>query len=302
MSHVGKYISKGGRVQKKFLYLVIMINILFLPALSGAANEPQRRIVEELLVVEGLDPSQAHSIMQDPRISVCPDIIIKNLFFSNPKGTVKKPDVMKIEPRQIERGRAFMKQHADRLSAVEKRFGASPRIITAILIVESRLGTYPMPYNVVNAYANLAFMLDPDYWKEVQDRYAAAYPQLYDDATIARSKRKAKWAVGELCYLVHIANHLDIDPLSISGSFAGAMGPAQFIPSSFWIFGFDGDSDGMVNPFNMADANFSMGLYLKKYGWREDAPLEQKRKALWYYNHSDVYVNTVMMLYEELGR
>jgi membrane-bound lytic murein transglycosylase B len=289
-------------MRRNFICLVIIISILLLSLSSGVAGEPQRRFVEELLIAEGLDQSQAHSVMYDPRVSIRPDIVIKNLFFSKPKGTKQKSDVMAVDPRQIERGLAFMKENADVLSAVEKRFGASPRIITAILIIESRLGKYPMPYNVVNAYANLAFMLEPNYFKEVQDRYAVAYPQLYDEATIARAKRKAKWAVGELCYLVYIANHLNIDPLSISGSFAGAMGPAQFIPSSFWIFGIDGDNDGIASPFNMVDANLSMGYYLRNYGWREDAPLEQKRKALWYYNHSDVYVNTVMMIYERLGR
>ncbi|MDP2855132.1 MAG: lytic murein transglycosylase [Smithellaceae bacterium] len=289
-------------MKKKFIYLIILINILFLSAPSGFASEPQRRLVEELLIAEGLDPSQVQRIMQDPRVSVRPDIVIKNLFFSSPKGTAGKPDVMAVDPRQIKKGRTFMKENTDVLSTVENLYGASPRIITAILIIESRLGSYPMPYNVVNAYANLAFLLDPGYLKEVQDRYAVLYPQLLDDATIARSKRKAKWAVGELFYLVHIANHLDIDPLSISGSFAGALGPAQFIPSSFWIFGIDGDRDGMANPFNMTDANLSMGHYLKKHGWREDAPLAQKRKALWFYNRSDVYVNTVMMIYEQLGR
>lgn len=289
-------------MRTKIIYLIIIINILFLYAPSGSAGESQRQFVEKLLIAEGLDPSQAHSIMQDPRVSVRPDIVIKNLFFSSPKGTAKKPDVMEVNPRQIKRGRDFMKANADVLSVVENRFGASPRIITAILIIESRLGTYPMPYNVVNAYANLVFLLDPDYLKEVQALYGATYPQLYEEVTIARAQRKAKWAVGELCYLVHIANHLDIDPLGISGSFAGALGPAQFIPSSFWIFGIDGDQDGMASPFNMADANLSMGHYLRKYGWREDAPLAQKRKALWYYNHSDVYVNTVMTIYDQLGR
>ncbi len=289
-------------MKKNFIYLVILVNILFLSAPSGFAGEPQRLLVEKLLIAEGLDPSQVQNIMKDHRVSVRPEIIIKNLFFSSPKGKKGKHDVMAVDPRQIEQGFTFMQENADVLSVVEKRFGVSPRLITSILIIESRLGTYPMPYNVVNAYANLAFVLDPDYFKEVQDSYAVAYPQLLDSATIARAKRKAKWAIDELCYLVHIANYLGMDPLSISGSFAGALGPAQFIPSSFWIFGIDGDQDGVASPFNMVDAKFSMGYYLKKHGWREDASLAQKRKALWYYNRSDVYVNTVMMIYEQLGR
>ena len=289
-------------MKRYFTGLVIMIGFLCWPLSSQAASEPQRQFVEGLLIARGLDPLQASGIMRDTRVSIRPDIVIKNLFFSKPRGSGKRPDVMEIDSQQIERGKAFMKEHAGVLSAVEKRFGTSPRIITAILMIESRLGTYPMPYNVVNAYANLAFLLDPKYLKEVQDRYGQIYPQLQEDATIARAKRKAKWAVGELYYLTQIANHLEIDPLSISGSFAGAMGPAQFIPSSFWIFGIDGDGDGIADPSNMADAKFSMGHYLRKYGWREDAPPEQKRRAVWHYNRSGVYVNTIMMIYEELGQ
>jgi len=266
----------------------------------ACAGETERLIVEEFLIVDGVDPLQAKSIMQDPRITVRPDIIIKNLFYSSPKGSAKKPEVMDIGNRLIEQAKAFLTGNSERLAVVEKRFGTSPAIITAILLIESRLGTYKMPYNVASAYANLAFMLDPDYLKEIQTLYAKDYPQLTEEATVNRAKRKARWAAGELAYLVHLANHLNIDPLNLSGSFAGAMGPGQFIPSSFWIFGMDANGDGIADPFNMADASFSMGHYLKKYGWREDAPLEVKRKAIWHYNHSDVYVNTVLMVYEKL--
>ncbi|HOD63002.1 MAG: lytic murein transglycosylase [Syntrophaceae bacterium] len=288
-------------MKRRFPCLAFIIFFLVCPPLPAMAGEDPRSFVEGLLVAEGLEPTRASSLLQDTRISICPDIVLKNLFFSEPKGSVQKPDVMDIDPRQIERGRDFMKENAAVLSAVEQRFGASPRIITAILIIESRLGTYPMPYNVVNAYANLAFVLDPAYWKEIQNRYADAYPQIRDDATSARAKRKAKWAVRELYHLSRIADHLEIDPLSISGSFAGAMGPAQFIPSSFWIFGMDGDGDGLADPSNMTDAKFSMGHYLRKFGWKEETSVEQKRRAIWHYNRSRVYVNTVMMLYEQLG-
>lgn len=282
--------------------LVFIVFFLIWLSPAAMAGDDPRSFVGELLVAEGLEPARVSSILQDSRISICPDIVLKNLFYSTPRGSVQKPDVMQIDPRQIERGRDFMTENEAVLSAVEQRFGVSPRIITAILIVESRLGAYPMPYNVVNAYANLAFVLDQAYWKEIQNRYADAYPQIRDDATAARAKRKAKWAVRELYHLAQIADHLEIDPLSISGSFAGAMGPAQFIPSSFWIFGMDGDGDGMADPSNMTDAKFSMGRYLKEFGWAEDASVEQKRRAVWHYNRSRVYVNTVMMLYEELGR
>ncbi len=266
---------------------------------SGAAWA-QRATVEALLVGRGIDPAKAQSILCEDCVEVRPDIVIKNLFYSSPKGSAERPDVMRIPPAQIQRSAAFMLEHAGTLAAVEARYGTSPRIITAILLIESRLGTYPMPYNVATAYANLAFLLDPDYLLKFRNRYVDEYPQLKEEKTYKRIRKRANWALGELAHLIYIADHLNIDPLSIAGSFAGAMGPAQFIPSSFWLFGVDGDEDGLADPFNLTDAKFSMGYYLKKFGWRESASDEQKRKAIWYYNRSEVYVNTVMMVYEKL--
>ena len=282
--------------------ILLFLIIVTLPAFVCFADteDPKRQAVGKELILQGVDPDQAKSVLADSRVLVDPRIIIKNLFFSSPKGTGKQPDVMNISSAQIERSKLFIKENADILAAVETRFGVSPRIVTAILLIESRLGTYPMTSNVASVYVNLAYMLDPEYLKDIQSRYAAEYPQFNDEETINRARRKAQWAAEQLAYLIHIANHLKIDPLSVSGSFAGAMGPAQFIPSSFWVFGLDADGDGLASPFNMVDAKFSMGNYLRNYGWREDAPDEEKRKAIWHYNHSTVYVNTVMMVYEKL--
>jgi membrane-bound lytic murein transglycosylase B len=278
-----------------------MISLLFSVS-SWAASELSRQFIEERLVEKGLDKAQVQSIIDDPRISLRPDIVIQNLFYASPKGTEEEPSVMSIDPQYIENGRVFIKEHAELLSSVEKRFGTSPRIVTAILIVESRLGTYPMRYNVVTAYVNLVLLLDPEYFSQIQQAYADKYPLLNDQATINNAHKKARWALVELYHLIFIANNLEMDPLNIMGSFAGALGPAQFIPSTFRDYGVDGDGDGIVNPFKMEDATATMGNYLKSLGWSEDASTEKKRNAVWHYNRSQVYVNTVMMLYEELGK
>ena len=282
-------------------YLIIMILLLF-PVKLWAASELSRQFIEERLVDKGIDKSQVRSMINDSRISTQPDIVIKNLFYSTPRGTEKQPEIMCIDPKSVKRGIIFIKENKESLSSLEKRFDTSPQIITAILIVESKLGTYPMRYNVVTAYANLASLLDPDYFGQIQKRYAGEYPQLNEEDTIERAQSKAQWALDELYHLTHIANELKIDPLSIMGSFAGAIGPAQFIPSTFREYGIDGDEDGICNPFNMADAKASIGHYLNSLGWSEEAPLEIKRMAVWNYNHSQVYVNTIMLLYDELSR
>ncbi|MBN1663812.1 MAG: lytic murein transglycosylase [Deltaproteobacteria bacterium] len=290
-------------MKTKITYVFVFI---FLFAFSGyagvAVSDAARQLIEKQLVEKGLDADQVKRIIYDPRIDLNPDIVIKNLFYSSPKGSGEQPSVMKIDPALIEEGRGFMKENAGLLALVEQRFGASPRIITAILIIESRLGKYPMPYGAVTAYANLAFLLDPEYFKDIQSKYADQYPQINDKDVMARAQRRAKWALDELYHLAHIARDLAIDPLTIRGSFSGALGPAQFIPSTFRAYGIDGDNDGTCNPFNMTDAKLSMGNYLKKSGWSESASIEQKRKAVWHYNRSAVYVNTIMMLYDELQK
>jgi membrane-bound lytic murein transglycosylase B len=284
------------------IFQIILLITIILNALYAWATQPPRQMVAARLVGEGIDPLQAQSLLDESITAERADIILNNMFHSSPRESRPRSGVMEISPRQIERAAAFMRENETLLTDVERRFGVSPRIITAILLIESRLGTYPMPYNVVTVYANLAFLDDPDYLRAIQQQHAENYPQLLEEAAVARAKRKAKWAIGELVFLIRLANHLGMDPTTITGSFAGAMGPAQFIPSSFWIFGLDADGDGLASPFNMADATMSMGNYLRKYGWREDAPLAQKRRALWYYNRSEVYVNTVLMIYDALER
>lgn len=282
-------------------YLIIIILLLF-PVKLLAGSELSRQFIEERLVDKGIDKSQAHRLINDSRISTQPDIVIKNLFHSIPQGTEKQPEIMGIDPKIVKMARIFIKDNKESLSFLNKRFGTSPQIITAILIVESKLGTYPMRYNVVTAYINLASLLDPDYLGEIQKKYAGVYPQLSNEDTINRAQRKAQWALDELYHLVYLANELKMDPLNIMGSFAGAIGPAQFIPSTFRSYGIDGDEDGIRNPFNMRDAKASIGHYLKSSGWSEYTTEETKRDAIWQYNHSRVYVNTIMLLYDELGR
>ena len=284
------------------LFMTLLMIMAILNGVTSVAMEPPRGMVAARLVEGGIDPAQAYALLAAPGITERADIILNNMFHSSPKEGRTRSGVMDLAPGQIKRAQEFMNENDDLLANVERRFGVSPRIVTAILLIESRLGTYPMPYNVVTVYANLAFMDDSDYLRVIQERHADSYPQLYNEAAVARAKRKAKWAIDELVFLIRLANHLGMDPLAINGSFAGAMGPAQFIPSSFCIFGIDGDGDGLASPFNMADATMSMGNYLKKYGWREDAPRTQKRRALFYYNRSEVYVNTVLMVYDALTK
>ncbi|MEA2101963.1 MAG: lytic murein transglycosylase, partial [Thermodesulfobacteriota bacterium] len=104
------------------------------------------------------------------------------------------------------------------------------------------------------------------------------------------------WALDELYALIVLTQAIGRDPLNTPGSFAGALGPAQFIPTSFINYGIDGNNDNKKDPFDMQDAMASIANYLHCAGWTQDADITEKRKAVWAYNHSRVYVNTILML------
>jgi membrane-bound lytic murein transglycosylase B len=259
-----------------------------------------RDFVEELLVEKGLDRLRIHGLIYDPRVVIDTGFIIRNLFNTKPGASASKSQYMYYSPRFIPRGRTFIEQNREAFEGIRNRYGISPEIITAILIMESKLGTYPERYRAFRVYANLALANDPDVLVALRDTNGKRYPGLNKEKTLERARAKGRWALGELYTLVLLSDELQWDPLEIKGSIAGALGPAQFIPSTFRKYGIDGDSDGRIDPFCMADAMASIAHFLNHSGWTETGPDEKRRTALWIYNHSDIYVNTIMKLYKEL--
>ena len=288
-------------MKKHSISIVLIILISLLPAFVCAKEYSSKMYIEEKLVEKGLEREHIKKMLYDQRVSIDPGIIMKNLFHSSPKGSSSQPEYMEIDPKYIDKGKAYIIDNARTFSVIENRFGTSAEVITAILIVESKLGTYPARYHVFQAYTNLAVIGDPVYLEHIRKTYGDKYPKLHDEATLKRAQKKARWALNELYQLIQLADELDRDPLDIIGSFSGALGPGQFIPSSFTQYGQDGDQDGKKDPFNMADAMASIAHYLESAGWSEDASVKKKRKSVWHYNHSEVYVNTIMMLYTKLG-
>ena len=88
----------------------------------------------------------------------------------------------------------------------------------------------------------------------------------------------------------------------MEGSWAGAFGMPQFIPTSYWDYAVDGNKDSRVDLFNADDAIFSIGNYLQRFGWESGLPEEKKKKVLRRYNNSGLYVDTVLAAAAELQK
>ena len=151
-----------------------------------------------------------------------------------------------VEPRRIAAGRRFMHAHATELAAAETRFGVPAEIIAAIIGVETIYGKHMGRFGTFAALTTLAFDYPP----------------------------RAELFRKELEELLLLAREENRNPLSYTGSYAGALGLPQFLPSSLRRFAIDFDQDGRIDlAASPGDAIGSVGNFLATHGWERDAPI-----------------------------
>lgn len=204
-----------------------------------------------------------------------------------------------LSAKSIRSAKDYMAAHEEKLSKVEKKYGVDKSVITAIMLVETRLGTYVGNRSVINTLTTMAALTDP----QVRERF---WNNLPSDVDITREKfekkadRKSKWAYRELKAFIEYVESENFDPHDIQGSYAGAMGIAQFMPSNISIFAEDGNGDGRINLFDHGDAIASIANYLKHYGWKPGLSREAAGDVVYHYNHSKYYVNIVLKISDKL--
>lgn len=204
-----------------------------------------------------------------------------------------------LEPGLLERAREYLHRHKSAMTRAEAGFGVDRAVIAAILLVETRLGTYVGRPLVFNILSSMAALEDPGVREAVWDRVQGD-TRLSRDRFQSRADRKGQWAYGELKAFLRFTASENLDPLSIVGSYAGAMGYCQFMPSNISKYAKDGNGDGRIDLFDHADAIMSVASYLSHFGWHHGATREQQYKAVYAYNHSKYYVNTVLAIADKL--
>ena len=151
-----------------------------------------------------------------------------------------------ITDSRITRGVEFWREHEDTLKRAEAEYGVPPEVIVAIIGVETFYGGNTGGYRVVDALSTLAFDYPP----------------------------RAPFFRKELREFLLLAREEQVDPLTLTGSYAGAMGLPQFMPSSFRAYAVDFDGDGQINIWsNPVDAIGSVASYFKRHGWQPGEPV-----------------------------
>lgn len=197
-----------------------------------------------------------------------------------------------LSPQRVAEAREFLEVNREALARVRQRYGVPEVYLVAILAVETRVGRYLGDKIAVVNLASLAAAEDPTF---VASIFADERPSAQRlDWLTAKARAKGEWAYGELVALLRYADKQGIDPLSIPGSIYGAIGLCQFMPSNALAYAVDGDGDGKADLFNVDDALMSLGNILAAMGWKSEMSEEAKRKVFFAYNHSSIYVNTIM--------
>lgn len=157
-----------------------------------------------------------------------------------------------IEPRRISAGVAFWNRHAQELERAQQEFGVPAEIIIGILGVETLYGQTTGKFRTADALTTLAF----------------AYPDTPNRAA------RMQYFRNELKQALLYARESGVDPLTLNGSFAGAIGWPQFMPGSIRKFAVDFDGDGKIDLRNSpVDAIGSVASFLSQHGWLRGAPL-----------------------------
>ncbi|KRG44249.1 murein transglycosylase [Stenotrophomonas pictorum JCM 9942] len=160
---------------------------------------------------------------------------------------------MFISQARIDGGRQFFADHRDELLRVQERTGVPAEVIVAIIGVETSYGKNAGNHRVLDALYTLAFN----------------YPRSGDPAKLEREVRRELFFRDELAKLFELGKLEQLDITALKGSYAGAMGMGQFMPSSYLDFAVDGNGDGRRDLFNNYDDVFSSiaNYFVKKGGW-----------------------------------
>ncbi|MFQ6078054.1 MAG: lytic murein transglycosylase [Thermodesulfobacteriota bacterium] len=231
----------------------------------------------QLLLSQGFGREYVDALFSDPRMKLYP--VIKRVM-NNPSERLpyeKYKKVMAVE-QKIRDGKWFMRKYADDLAEAEVRYGVDRHYVAAIIGVESDYGRNPGSYNPVGIFVTM----------------------------IERIPHKRSFGELELVELLLFCQKYDLDPHSLKGSYSGAIGIAQFIPSLLNKLYVDGDGDGKPDPETVADGIHSAANYLKNYrgygsGWSlgtKASPGNKNWRALLAYNNHPNYARAVSEIAE----
>ena len=256
---------------KKNLILLLLLSQIFPKAIEN--DVAYKRVLKELdgaVPVSFIEEAFSHEKLEIHKI-------IAERFA---KPYEKKPWVeykkIFVKESRVAAGAKFYNENKKLIGDVSIKYGVDPFIVVTIAGVESNYGVHHSQYSVFNAL----------------------YSQIHE------IPRRSKWATKELSEFIKYCFKDQLDTQEIGGSYAGAFGYGQFIPSSFTRYSVDFNENGVREPYSWPDVLGSIANYLRMNGYKKNSDNYQKDgdiyKSVYAYNHAHNYVMAVLELTEQI--
>ena len=232
-------------MQYPFTHFIFLIFLCFAGiAFADYSTHPKAKILlQEMAAEHNDDVDQLQTYLQSAKKQVS---VLNAISKPAERLSWEKYSKIFLTEKRVQAGLAFMAQYKDLLRDAEQRYGVDAYIITAIIGVETFYGQHMGSYRVLDALATLAF----------------------------EDTRRSRFFYKELKSFLLLIREQKLNITELKGSYAGAMGWPQFMPSSFTAYAVDFDQDGQKNFWTTpADAIGSVANYLARHGWEKDAPI-----------------------------
>lgn len=232
--------GRGCRVLTGLVAMVSATLLAGMAAAAGYVSHPAAiQMIDELVETDGFSRGELELLLgQARRQESIIEAISRPAEKTRPWHEYRDIFVTASRARQ---GVAFHNRYADSLRRAEREYGVPAAMIVAVIGVETRYGRNMGSYRVIDALATLAFDYPP----------------------------RSSFFSGELKHFLILSRQQGLPTTELKGSYAGAMGYGQFIPSSYRNFAIDFDGDGVADIWeNPVDAIGSVANYFRHHGWR----------------------------------
>jgi len=239
----------------KFFFLLLLLVVISLQAKDYRDNAQTGEFIMMMAKEHNFKPSYLEKLFSSVKKQDSALAIVTRKPSKKPSKALQKRYPVngawdryvryKVTPLRIKQGRDFMKKYRTAFKKAEKKYGVPAEYIAAIIGIESVYGKNVGKYPIFDTLTTLAF----------------------------EKNRRNKFFKNQLEKFILLSFRNKFNPKNVKGSYAGAIGCCQFMPSNYAPYGVDLNSDGRVTLQNPVDAIGSVANYLKENGWRRGEPV-----------------------------
>lgn len=228
--------------------------------------EKRLAVLNASFLKAGITQQDIDNILSDKRIEIYYNIYEQRDGQKKKRLSYFDDEFGLFKPESIESGKKLITNNKEIFEKIENLYGVQANYITAIIRIETDFNKHLGKYSVFNS--------------------------LYTMSMLSGRAKRVAMANKELVIWVKLCRQKGIDPLEMKGSWAGAFGIPQFMPSSYTIFAVDYNADGKIDLYDYPDSFSSIANFLRHMGW-ETGNEKKMRRAVYRYNHEKAYVDAV---------